>query len=148
MYDSFQTFIKNIKNVSNKIQNYLIKQIELFIDEQSKIYQNITKNIKQLIKKYNENKMMIEFAKNNYYKSSFENKKNNNNSFINQFTFKNKDFDNSLAFSIKNKMISKNYEHIYKYEINRFNSFILNNNNYYDEIKKILKIMKKIEFYL
>ena len=89
MYDSFQTFIKNIKNVSNKIQNYLIKQIELFIDEQSKIYQNITKNIKQLIKKYNEN-----------------------------------------------KMISKNYEHIYKYEINRFNSFILNNNNYYDEIKK------------
>ena len=143
MYDSFQTFIKNIKNVSNKIQNYLIKQIELFIDEQSKIYQNITKNIKQLIKKYNENKMMIDFAKNNYYKSSFENKKNNNNSFINQFTFKNKDFDNSLAFSIKNKMISKNYEHIYKYEINRFNSFILNNNNYYDEIKKNIENNEK-----
>ena len=143
MYDSFQTFINNIKNISNKIQNHLIKPINLFMDDQSKVYQNTSKNIKQLIKEYDDHKMMHEYAKNNYYLSSFINKKNNNNSIINQITFKNKDFDNSFANSIKNKMISKNYEHIYKYEINGFNSFILNNNNSYNEIKKNIENNEK-----
>ena len=40
-------------------------------------------------------------------------------------------------------MISKNYEHIYKYEINGFNSFILNNNNSYNEIKKNIENNEK-----
>ena len=36
IYVSFKTCINSIKNITNKIQNDLIKQIDLFIDEQSK----------------------------------------------------------------------------------------------------------------
>ena len=109
IYDSFKLCIDNIKNITTKIQNDLIKPIDLFIDEQSKIYQNNSKNIKQMIKQCNDHKILLDFAKNNYYKSSFEIKKNNNNSFISQYSFKNEEFDNSLALNIKNKMIAKNY---------------------------------------
>ena len=72
IYDSFKICVDNIRNIMNKIQNNLIKSFDLFIDEQSKEYQNNSKNIKDLIKKYNDQKMQLEYAKNNYYKSSFE----------------------------------------------------------------------------
>ena len=143
IYDSFKLCIDNIKNITTKIQNDLIKPIDLFIDEQSKIYQNNSKNIKQMIKQCNDHKILLDFAKNNYYKSSFEIKKNNNNSFISQYSFKNEEFDNSLALNIKNKMIAKNYENIYKYEINRYNSFISDINSNYNEIKKKLENSEK-----
>ena len=143
IYDSFKLCIDNIKNITTKIQNDLIKPIDLFIDEQSKIYQNNSKNIKQMIKQCNDHKILLDFAKNNYYKSSFEIKKNNNNSFISQYSFKNEEFDNSLALNIKNKMIAKNYENIYKYEINRYNSFISDINSNYNETKKKLENSEK-----
>ena len=143
IYDSFKMCINNIKNITNKIQNDLIKPIELFIDEQSKVYQNNGKNIKRIIKNYREYKIMLDYAKNNYYKSSFEIKKSNNDTIISQYSFKNEDFDNSLALNIKNKMIVKNYENIYKYEISRYNSLISNIKNDYNEIKKNIENSEK-----
>ena len=131
IYDSFKICVDNIRNIMNKIQNNLIKSFDLFIDEQSKEYQNNSKNIKDLIKKYNDQKMQLEYAKNNYYKSSFELRKNNNNFLLSQYSFKNVEFDNSFAVDIKNKMTAKNYESIYKNEINRYNSIVLNINIYY-----------------
>ena len=119
MCDSFKKFVSTIKDITNKIQNDLIKPIDLFVDEQSKIYQNNSKNIKQMIKQYNEQKILLEYAKNNYYKSSYEIKKSNNNFLISQYSFKNEEFDDSLALNIKNKMIAKNYESLYRYEINK-----------------------------
>ena len=143
IYESFKTCINSIKNITTKIQNDLIKPIDLFVDEQSKVYQNTNKNIKQIIKQYKDHRTLLEYAKNNYYKSSFEIKKTNTNSIITQYSFKNEEFDDSLALSIKNKMIAKNYESIYKYEINRYNSFISNINNNYNEIKKSIENSEK-----
>ena len=143
IYESFKTCVNSIKNITNKIQDDLIKPIDLFIDEQSKVYQNTSKNIKQIIKKYKDHRTLLEYAKNNYYKSSFEIKKSNTNSIITQYSFKNEEFDDSLALSIKNKMIAKNYESIYKYEINRYNSFISGINNNYNDIKKSVENSEK-----
>ena len=146
IYNSFKNCINNIKNITTKIQNDLIKPIELFIEEQSKVYQNNSKNIKQIIKNYKEHKIILDFAKNNYYKSSFELKKNNI-TLLSQYSFKNEDFDNSLAFNIKNKMMAKNYESIYKYEIKRYNLFISNIKNDYNEIKKNIENSEKNRIY-
>ena len=143
IYDSFKICVDNIRNIMNKIQNNLIKSFDLFIDEQSKEYQNNSKNIKDLIKKYNDQKMQLEYAKNNYYKSSFELRKNNNNFLLSQYSFKNIEFDNSFAVDIKNKMTAKNYEAIYKNEINRYNSIVLNINNSFIEIKKNIENLEK-----
>ena len=149
MCDSFKKFVSTIKDITNKIQNDLIKPIDLFVDEQSKIYQNNSKNIKQMIKQYNEQKILLEYAKNNYYKSSYEIKKSNNNFLISQYSFKNEEFDDSLALNIKNKMIAKNYESLYRYEINKYNSFISNiNANYYEIKKNIENIEKKRIFFI
>ena len=146
-YESFKTCINGIKNITNNIQNDFIKPIDLFIDEQSKIYQNNNKIIKQMIKQYNDYKIMLEFAKNNYFKSSLEVKKNNNNSLLIQSSFKNEGFDNSLALNIKNKMIAKNYESIYKYEINKYNNFVSNINKNYFEVKKRIEDSEKMRIF-
>ena len=76
IYDAFKISINNIKNIMNKVQKELIEPINLFINEQTKIYQISDKDIKELVKKYKEHKIMLEYAKNKYYKSSFELKKN------------------------------------------------------------------------
>ena len=136
IYDAFKISINNIKNIMNKIQIDLIEPINSYINEQIKMYQISDKDIKELVKKYKEHKIMLEYAKNKYYKSSFELKKNNKKSILSQFSFKNEEFDSALALDIRNKMIAKNYEIIYKYEIKRYNSFISDIKKEYNEIKK------------
>ena len=69
IYDAFKISINNIKNIMNKVQKELIEPINLFINEQTKIYQISDKDIKELVKKYKEHKIMLEYAKNKYYKS-------------------------------------------------------------------------------
>ncbi len=139
IYDSFKNSINNIKNIINKIQIDLIEPINVFINEQSKVYQTTNNSINEILKKYNENKLLLENAKKNYYKSSYEIKKNKKNVILTQYSFKNEEFDNSFAIDIKNKMIAKNYESIYRYEINRYDSFVLRINNKYSEIKKSIE---------
>ena len=143
IYDAFKISINNIKNIMNKVQKELIEPINLFINEQTKIYQISDKDIKELVKKYKEHKIMLEYAKNKYYKSSFELKKNNKKSILSQYSFKNEEFDSTLAQDIKNKMIAKNYENIYKYEIKRYNSFISDIKKDYNEIKKKIESIEE-----
>ena len=59
IYEAFKTSLKNIKNIMNKIQKDLIEPINLFINEQNKLYQNSDKSIKEIIKKYKEHKILI-----------------------------------------------------------------------------------------
>jgi len=140
IYDTFQLCINNIKKIMNKIENGIIKPLDEFRAEQLKIYKKDLNKIKEINKTYKLQKYLLEKAKYNYYKASFFVAKNKKNNQKYQFNFKNEDLDNSLAVSIKNKMIAKNYENIYRYEIARYNNVISNINNDYNEIKKILKL--------
>ena len=143
IYDSFKICINNIKRDISNIQNDLIKPMELFIDQQSKIYQNNNIAIKDLFKKGNEHKMMLDHSKNNYYKASYEVKKNSNNYLLSQNTFKNDKLEQILSLEIKNKMIAKNLESIYKYKLNEYNLFASNINKNYQELKMNLDEFEK-----
>ena len=143
IYEAFKTSLKNIKNIMNKIQKDLIEPINLFINEQNKLYQNSDKSIKEIIKKYKEHKIMLEYAKNKYYKTSYEIKKNKSNAILSQYSFKNEEFDNTFAIDIQNKMIAKNYENIYKCEIKRYNSFVSEIKKDYNEIKKNIEFSEE-----
>ena len=148
IYDAFKITINNMKNIMNKIQIDLIEPINSYINEQIKMYRISDQEIKELAKKYKEHKIMLEYAKNKYYKSSFELKKNNKKSILSQFSFKNEEFDSALALDIKKKMIAKNYENIYKYEIKRYNLYISDIKKEFNEIKKLIeaKEEKRISF--
>jgi len=145
IYDSFQVCMKNIKNIMTKIQNEIIKPLDDFRSEQLKIYKNNLNKIKEMNKIYNKQEILLEKAKNNYYKASLY-VKNDKNKDI-QYNFKNEDLDNSLALSIKNKMIAKNYECLYRYELARYNKVISNININYEEMKNNLEIAEKNRIY-
>ena len=147
IYDTFQLCINNIKKIMNKIENGIIKPLDEFRAEQLKIYKKDLNKIKEINKTYKLQKYLLEKAKYNYYKASFFVAKNKKNNQKYQFNFKNEDLDNSLAVSIKNKMIAKNYENIYRYEIARYNNVISNINNDYNEIKKNFETIEKNRIY-
>ena len=146
IYDSFQICINNIKNIMIKIKNGLIMPLDEFRSEQLKIYKNKLNRLKELNKIYNKQEILLEKAKNNYYKSSYDFKKNNENKII-QYNFNNENINNSLALSIKKKMIAKNYEYIYRYELSRYNKTISDINNEYNEIKTNLEKAEKNRIY-
>ena len=135
IYDSFIICINNIKNIMNKIQKGLIEPLDEFRFGQLKIYKNDLGKIKEIKKEYKKQSILLEKAKNNYYKAAFELKKQYNNKNLN-YNYKNEEVDNSVALYIKNKMIVKNYEIIYKYELARYNYIITDINKKYDETKQ------------
>ena len=128
-----------------KIQNQIISPLDEFRSEQLKIYKNNLNKIKELNKIYNKQEVLLEKAKNNYYKASLYIKNDKNKDI--QYNFKNEDLEKSLALSIKNKMIDKNYECLYRYELARYNEVINNININYDEIKSNLENAEKNRIY-
>ena len=55
--------------------------------------------------------------------------------------------DNLLDLSIRDKMIAKNYENIYRNELERYNNVIKNINNNYNNIKNNFEIVEKNRIY-
>ena len=142
IYDSFLICVKNIKNIMSKIQNGLIQPLDEFRFEQLKIYKNDLNKIKEINKEYKKQSFLLEKAKNNYYKAAFELRKNYNNKNMN-YNYKNEEVDNSLALYIKSKMLVKNYEIIYKYELARYNYIISDINKKYNETKEHFETSEK-----
>ena len=147
IYDTFKLCINNIKNIMTKIQNGIIKPLDEFRFEQLKIYKNDLNKIKEINKIYKLQKYLLEKAKYNYYKASFLATKNKNNNDKYQLSFKNEDIDNSVAVSTKNKMIAKNYEKIYRYELARYNNIISKINKDYNETKNNFEMAEKSRIY-
>ena len=147
IYDEFQVCINNIKNIMSKIENGIIKPLDEFRFEQLKIYKNDLNKIKEIDKTYKLQTFLLEKAKVNYYKASLEVKKNKNDNKKVRYSFKNEDLDNSLALSIKNKMIAKNYENLYRHELERYNIIISDINNNYNDIKNNFEVAEKNRIY-
>ena len=142
IYDSFKSWVNNIKGIMHKIENGIIKPLDEFRFEQLKIYKDDLNKIKEINKIYTKQNYLLDKARYNYYISSQQLKKDNNNENVKR-NFKNEDIDNSLSNSIKNKMIAKNYENIYRYELARYNSIISNINNNYNTTKTNFEMAEK-----
>ena len=147
IYDKFQICINNIKSIMSKIENGIIKPLDEFRFEQLKIYKDDLNKIKEIDKTYKLQKVLLEKAKFNYYKTSFELKNNKNCSKNVKYNFKNEDTDNSFALFVKNKMIAKNYENIYRHELERYNKKISDINSNYNDIKNNFEIAEKNRIY-
>ena len=136
--DNVKNFNNNYKNIILKIQKELINSVESFLTNQINIYKENNDELNELLSYYNENKIILNNSKLNYYKSFFNAKEEE----INQIKKRKGSFniiEDELDILIKDKMEAKNNEIIYKYEIERFN-------NELDIIMdKYAKIKEKIE---
>ena len=147
IYDSFRLCINNIKNIMHKIGTDIIQPLDEFRSEQIEIYRDDLNKIKDISKKYKIHSFLLEKAKYNYYKASLYVKNNKNNNQKISFNFQNEDMDNLLDLSIRNKMIAKNYENIYRYELERYNNVITNINNNYNKVKNKFEVSEKDRIY-
>ena len=146
IYDTFQVCINNIKNIMDKIEIGIIKPLDEFRFEQLKLYKNDLGKIKEINKTYKFQKYLLDKAKYNYYKASLSITHSKINDKY-QLNFKNENIDNSFAIYTKDKMIAKNYENIYRHEIERYNNIISNINKDYNVVKNNFETSEKSRIY-
>ena len=122
-----------------KIVNELISPYEMFRNTQFSIYQNNINELRDINKIYKENKYLLDTSRQNYYKAEEDIKKQNQGK---KFFFSKED-NNSYDKYIQNKMKAKNYEMIYKYELEKYNKNISEINNRYDSIHSKIELADK-----
>ena len=124
IYNYFQEYINNVKLLMNKINNELINPLLEFSFEQNKIYEENINKIKEINENYKEYKDLLDYTKNNYYKASYK-VKNSDSQSKNSHKFKGEHInDDSLDLLLIDKMMAKNSELFYKYELSRYNKNI------------------------
>ena len=148
IYNSFETFVKGINNFISSMENDLAKPLDDFIENQFNFYDKNMIKMKSINNDYIVNKTILDNSKNNYYQSSYESSQLDaneaNNSIFGGANAENIKMDNS----IRDKMTTRNYEFIYKYEIAKYNKEIIGINNEYNLlIDNILNLEKtKVHF--
>ena len=139
IYDCFRQYNQNTQNLMTKIVNELISPYEMFRNTQFSIYQNNINELRDINKIYKENKYLLDTSRQNYYKAEEDIKKQNQGK---KFFFSKED-NNSYDKYIQNKMKAKNYEMIYKYELEKYNKNISEINNRYDSIHSKIELADK-----
>ena len=143
IYDSFQSLLINIDELSIKLKREIVEPLEEF-------KQNQIKKIKQyisLIGEINTNqknfKNILEIAKINYYKEEYYTKEDLESSDFKDHKYKGEKYSDSQDILLKNKMRVKVYENIYNYELVRYNKSIKQLNDKYNSTIEVLKINEK-----
>ena len=147
VYNYFHDYTNNIKTLMNKINNELINPLTEFCSEQLNIYEENIKKIKDINENYKEYKDLLDYTKNNYYKLSNKAKKSdlhlkNNPKFKGESSK-----DDSADLLLKDKMMAKNAELLYKYELSRYNKKINDINSQYNEIIAKIQMAEKSRIY-
>lgn len=140
--DNFNIFNDNSKNLITKIQNELINTLEEFTNDQMNIYQENNEELNKLYLNYNVNRKIFLNSKNNYYKSFYnakkleieQAKKMEENININE---------EEMDMLTKDKMEAKNYETIYKYELEKYNKIVDIIGDNYSKIKDKMETAEK-----
>ena len=136
IYDCFRQYNKNTQNLMTKITNELISPYEMFRNTQFSIYQNNINELRDLNKIYLENKKLLDISKQNYYQAEDNILKENQQKKL-LYT---KEQSNNYDIYIQSIMKAKNYEMIYKYEIDKYNKNIGDINKRYDNIHNKIEI--------
>ena len=148
IYNSFESFIENSDNFMTSMENDLIKPLDDFIDNQINFYNKNLNKMKKVYNGYLNSNLIVENSKNNYYHSCYEYNQTDftetNNSI---FRGENK-LHTKTDNLIRNKMVARNNEFIYKYEISKFNKNIIEKNDEYNVlIDNVLNLEKtKVHF--
>ena len=147
IYSFYTNYISNIKDLMTKINNELINPLTVFSNEQTIIYQENLSKLKAIYVKYTLQKDLLDFAKNNYYKISNEIKIKETESKKNPKKKGEKIKNNFADLLIKDKMIAKNAEIAYKYELMRYNKNISELNKQYNDILSKIQRAEKSRIY-
>ena len=147
IYNYFQDYINNIKSLMNKINNELINPLTEFSSEQLKIYEENIKKIKDINEIYNDYKDLLDYSKNNYYKMSYK-AKNSDLHLKQKPKFKGEhNKDDAPDLLLIDKMMAKNAELFYKYELSRYNKNINDINIQYNDIIGKIQMAEKSRIY-
>ena len=148
IYNSFESFVNSSNSFINSMENDLTKPLDDFIDNQLNFY---NKNLNKIINVHNDfvaNKFILDNSKNNYFHSSYDSNQADIKEIKNAI-FRGENNTNSKRDNfIRKKMISRNDEFIFKYEVSKYNKNIDENNNEYNLlIDNILNLEKtKVHF--
>ena len=147
IYNYFQEYINHIKTLMDKINNELINPLKEFSSEQLKIYEENIKKIRNINENYQEYKDLLDYSKNNYYKLSYK-AKNSDLHLKNNPKFKGEhNKDDSADLLLIDKMMAKNEELFYKYELWAYNKNINEINCQYNNIITKIQMAEKSRIY-
>ena len=148
IYKSFESFIDNSHNFMLSMENDLLKPLDDFIDNQLNFYNKNLNKMKYIYNDYLNNKSILDNSKNNYYHSSYESNQSDVKEIKNSIFRGENDVNTKRDNFIRNKMIARNDEFIYKYEVVKYNKNIVEYNDEYNLlIDNILNLEKtKVHF--
>ena len=148
IYKSFESFIDNSHNFMLSMENDLLKPLDDFIDNQLNFYNKNLNKMKYIYNDYLNNKSILDNSKNNYYHSSYESNQSEVKEIKNSIFRGENDVNTKRDNFIRNKMIARNDEFIYKYEVVKYNKNIVEYNDEYNLlIDNILNLEKtKVHF--
>ena len=148
IYKSFESFIDNSHNFMLSMENDLLKPLNDFIDNQLNFYNKNLNKMKYIYNDYLNNKSILDNSKNNYYHSSYESNQSDVKEIKNSIFRGENDVNTKRDNFIRNKMIARNDEFIYKYEVAKYNKNIAEYNDEYNLlIDNILNLEKtKVHF--
>ena len=148
IYKSFESFIDNSHNFMLSMENDLLKPLDDFIDNQLNFYNKNLNKMKYIYNDYLNNKSILDNSKNNYYHSSYESNQSEVKEIKNSIFRGENDVNTKRDNFIRNKMIARNDEFIYKYEVSKYNKNIVEYNDEYNLlIDNILNLEKtKVHF--
>ena len=146
IYSFYQDYINKIKDLMTKISNELINPLTEFNNELTNIYKQNLSKLKEISIKYNEFKDLLNYAKNNYYRVSFEVKEKESKMKYNPKSQK-KEKNDEMDLLLKDKMVAKSAELVYKYELMRYNKNISEINIQYNDIISKIERAEKSRIY-
>ena len=148
IYKSFEELTENSNNFMNSMENDLIKPLDDFILNQLNFYNKNLNKMKYVYNVYLNNKFILDNSKNNYYHSSYESNQSDVKEIKNSIFRGENDVSDKRDNFIRNKMLARNDEFIYKYEVTKYNKNIGQYNDEYNLlIDNILNLEKtKVHF--
>ena len=132
IYDSFNSFLNNSNNLMSSMENDLVKPLDDFIENQLNFYNKNLNNMKKVYNQYVTKKLILDNCKNNYYSSSYKSNQDEAKELDDSIFRGENDLNSKRDNLIKNKMIARNDENIYKYEVTNFNKYCDKSNDEYN----------------
>ena len=148
IYSSFESFLDNSNNFMTSMENDLIKPLDDFIDNQLNFYNKNLNKMKKVCNDYLNNNLIVDNSKNNYYYSCYESNQSEFKETKNSIFRGENKLESKEENFIRNKMIARNNEFIYKCEISKYNKNAIKKNDEYNLlIDNILNLDKtKVHF--
>ena len=147
IYDSFNLFTKNSQNLILSLNNDLVIPLDDFISNQVNAYNKNLNKMKKINHNFKSFYIPLEKSKNNYYKSSYISNQMDSSEIDNSIMRGEDDLNKKRDNLIKQKMIARSDEFIYKYELANYNKNISSINEEYNTLEENIMTLENTKVY-